>query len=61
MRMHMWLSRRIIRAMGVLMMFIMRVPVLVFFRLMDMFVLVAFGKMQPQPDGHQTGGNEKTQ
>ncbi len=39
---------------GVLMVFVMHMRMRVFLRLVDMLVLMAFGEMQPDAEGHQT-------
>lgn len=47
--------------MAVLVMFIVAVGVIMLQRIMFMLMLVAFGQVQPQPNGHQHGSNEQLQ
>jgi hypothetical protein len=48
----MWLARRIGRGMLVMVVGIVTVPMLMLERLVEMFVIVPFGQVQPQPYAH---------
>ena len=52
---------RILRSMPVLMVCVVRVQVVVLDRLMDMFMLVTFGQMQPNSRCHESNGGKKTE
>ena len=41
------------------MMFVVAVPVFMFHRLVNVFVLVTLSQMQPDPDSHEGGGDPK--
>lgn len=53
MRVGVRLARGVVRPVGMLMVFIMDVPVLVLHRLMDMHMLVPLGQVEDQSRGHQ--------
>jgi hypothetical protein len=48
----MWLARRIGRGMLMMVVGIVTVPMLMLERLVEMFVIVPFGQVQPQPYAH---------
>jgi uncharacterized membrane protein YhfC len=48
----MWLARRIDRGMVVLVVGIVTVPMIMLERAVEMFVIVPFSQMQPQPYAH---------
>jgi hypothetical protein len=56
--MRMWLAGRIAFSMLVLMVFVVVMPMLVLHQLMDMFVLVPLGQVQPEAGAHQ-GARDK--
>ena len=58
-RMAVWFTRRIGRIMFVLMMFVVNVAVLMFHRLVFVFVLVPFGQMEPHAQAHKGSCPEK--
>ena len=53
------LTWRVGRAMPMLMMLVMPVPMLVRHRLVKVFMLVPFGQMQPQAKAHQCAGHSE--
>ena len=61
MRMHVGFAGRILRSMGMLMMFIMRMSVRVSYRLMLMDVLVVLRNVKPHAEAHQCAGNKQRQ
>lgn len=54
--MRMRFARRIVRRMRMLMVFVMHMAMAVRDGIVRVFVLVPFGQMQPDADGHQGGG-----
>ena len=53
------LTRRVIRAVRVLVMLVVGVQVLVFHRFVSMFVAVAFSEMKPDAERHEQGGGNE--
>lgn len=54
MPMGVWLARRIVRRVRVVVMFIVDVPMLVLHHVVPMLMLMAFREVRPQADRHQT-------
>jgi len=54
-----WFAGRVVRSMSVLMMFIVSVRVLVFHRLVPVFMLVTFSEMKPDTQRHEDGGGNE--
>ena len=50
------LASRVVRTVGVLVMFIVGVEVVMLHRFVLMLVFMAFGQVQPHPQSHQDGG-----
>ena len=57
--MRVWFAGRVIGAVDVLMVFVVGVPVLVFHRLVPVFVTVMLSQVQPDAERHEHGGDDE--
>jgi hypothetical protein len=57
--MRMRLARRVARTMIVLVVLVVTVPVLVLHEVVEVFVFVLFGQVQPKAETHETAGDNQ--